>query len=233
MPINLHLFSNSGDRDISYIVDASRAYLDGRDSPTLAYLPMASLSDGMQAYTERSFKGLARVETVNTETMTFSEMEAILRRAHVLYIPGGNTFLLSHRLHVSRLMPYLHKKLQGGLPLLASSAGTILCGPNILTSRDMNMLETPHFAGLNLLPFNLHAHYYDDLDKDEWLSDYHVFQPNPIILLEDGSHLRVENKKVSLLRGEAWILRKGQEKEKLIPGIEIRLQPAAEEKVNG
>ena len=215
MPINLHLFSNPGDRDISYIVEASRAYLKDRDEPLVAYLPMASLSEGWQAFTEKSFKGLARVAVVNTETMTFSEMESILRLAHVLYIPGGNTFLLSHRLHVSRLLPYLRKKILAGLPLVAFSAGSVLCGPNILTSRDMNMLETPHFAGLNLLPFNLHVHYEDDIDRDDWVGDYHVFQLNPIILLEDGAYLRVENKKTSLARGEAWICEKGKKKKNL------------------
>ena len=223
MTINLHLFSSPGDRDIQYIVDASRGYLEGRDDPLVAYLPMASLSESSLAFNERSFKGLAHFATINTETMTLSEMEAILRRAHVLYIPGGNTFLLAHRLHVSRLMPYLRKKVQAGLPLVAYSAGSILCGPNILTSRDMNMVETPHFAGLNLVPFNLNVHYVDDIMRDDWLSDFHVFQPNPVILLEDGAYLHVESKKTSLVRGEGWILRKGQEKEKLVPGLEIKI----------
>jgi dipeptidase E len=223
MPTNLHLFSNPGDRDIRYIVDASRAYLQDRDDPLVAYLPQAILSDSWQAFIEKAFKGLARIATINTETMTFPEMESILRRAHVAYIPGGNTFLLTHRLHVSRLLPYLRKKVQAGLPLVAHSAGTILCGPNILTSRDMNMVETQQFAGLDLLPFNLHVHYEEDVYRDEWLADYHIFQVNPIILLADGAYLRVENKKTSLVRGEAWILRKGQEKEKLRPGQEILL----------
>jgi dipeptidase E len=223
MPTNLHLFSSPGDRDIRYIVDAGRAYLQGRDDPLVAYLPMASLSGGWQAFTEKSFKGLARIAAINTETMTFPEMESILRRANLLYIPGGNTFLLAHRLHVSRLMPYLRKKIQAGLPLVAFSAGAILCGANILTSRDMNMVETPHFAGLNLLPFNLHVHYDDDVTRDDWLGDYHVFQSNPVILLEDDAYLRVENKKTSLVRGAAWILRKGQEKEQIVPGQELKL----------
>jgi len=223
MPVNLHLFSSPGEDDLRYIVDASRPYFEGRDEPTLAYLPMASLSDNWRLYTEKCFSGLARVETVNTETMTFPEMENILRKAHALFIPGGNTFLLNHRLHVSRLNIYLRKKLQAGLPLLGSSAGSILCGPNIMTSRDMNMLQTPHFDGLNLLPFNLHAHYYDDVYKDDWLNDYHVFESNPVILLEDGAYLRVDGKKTSLLRGAAWILRRGQEKEKLPVGSQILL----------
>lgn len=223
MQMQLHLFSTLGDRDLHYIVDACRPYLEERDEPLVAYLPMASLSGAWQEFTEKAFKGLARIETINTETMTFPEMESILRRAHVVYIPGGNTFLLSHRLHVNRLTPYLRKKVQAGLPLVAFSAGAIFCGPNILTSRDMNMVETTYFAGLNLLPFNFHAHYFDDIDKDDWLGDYHVFQPNPIILLEDGAYVRAEGRKTSLVRGAAWILRKGQEKEKLIVGSEIKI----------
>ncbi|HEY3312346.1 MAG TPA: Type 1 glutamine amidotransferase-like domain-containing protein [Anaerolineales bacterium] len=221
MPTRLHLFSSPGNGDISYTLDACRTYLEGKDDPLVAYLPLASLSGGWLSFTEKAFRGLGRLETLNSETMTFAEMEAILRRAHVLYIPGGNTFLLSHRLHTSRWMEHVRKKVQAGLPLVAFSAGSILCGPNILTSRDMNMLETPHFGGLNLLQFNLHVHYEDEPYRDDWLADYHVFQLNPVILLADGAHLRVENKKTSLVRGEAWVLRKGQQKEKLEAGQEI------------
>ncbi|MCX6079491.1 MAG: Type 1 glutamine amidotransferase-like domain-containing protein [Chloroflexi bacterium] len=223
MPINLHLFSSPGDRDIRNIIDASRVYLESRDEPLVAYLPLASLSEGWQAFTEKAFKGLARVGTLNSETMTFSEMEEIVRRAHVLYVPGGNTFLLAHRLNVSRWMPYLRKKILAGLPLVGFSAGSIMCGPNILTSQDMNMVETPHFAGLNLMPFNLYVHYDDEIETDEWLSDFHVFQPNPVILMADNAYLRIENKKISIVRGDAWVLRKGQEKEKLLFGQEIKL----------
>ena len=116
MPANLHLFSNPGEDDIRHIVEASRPYFDGRDDPTLAYLPMASLSGGWQVYTQKSFNGLARVALLNTETMTLPEMETILRKSHALIIPGGNTFLLNHRLHVSRLNVYLRKKLLAGYP---------------------------------------------------------------------------------------------------------------------
>jgi peptidase E len=222
MPLNLHLFSTPGE-DLRDVLEACRPHLEHKSEPLVAYLPLASLSTRWETFTEKAFKGLARIATVNSETMTFAEMETILRLAHVVYIPGGNTFLLTHRLHASRLLPYLKKKFQAGLPLVAFSAGTILCGPNILTSRDMNMIETTNFTGLNLLPFNFHVHYEDDLDRDDWLGDYHVFQPNPVILLEDGASLRAEGKKTSLVRGAAWILRQGQDKEKLAVGGEIKL----------
>ena len=168
---------------------------------------------------------MARVETLDPELMTLPEMEAILRNAELVYITGGNTFLLNHRLHISKIIDYLRKKVLAGLPLVAFSAGTVLCGPNILTSKDMNMVGTPHFSGLNATPFNFSVHYPDDelsrLSKDDWLFDYHVFYNNPILLLADDGYIQVEGRKTRLVQGEAWIMRKGQEKQKRTVGEPI------------
>jgi peptidase E len=217
---NLHLFSSPGKDDIRYVIEASRPYLKDRDDATVAYLPLASLfAERWQTDTEDAFKSLARLETINAETMSLTQMEDIVRRAALVYIPGGNTFLLNHRLHVSRLMIFLRKKVQAGLPVVAFSAGAILCGPNILTSKDMNTVETSQFDGLNVSPFNFFAHYamddYGQSVHDDWLSDYHFFHDNPVIMMSDGAYVKMDGKKTTLVRGEAWILRKGQEKEKL------------------
>jgi len=222
--INLHLFSTPGDRDIRWIVDACRPYLDDKDDPTVAFLPQAWLNVNQWLdYTVRSFEKLAQIELIDTERMDLPRMESIIRKARVVYISGGNTFLLNHRLHISGLMPFLRKKLQAGLPVVGFSAGMILCGPNILTSKDMNSVQTDRFDSLNASPFNFLAHY--DADAygqsavhDDWLADYHVFHDNAVILLSDGAYVKVEGKKTTLMRGDAWILRKDSEKEKLIAG---------------
>jgi len=228
MPTDLHLFSTPGERDIRYIVEACRPYLEHKADPVLAFLPLAFL-DGERwlEYTKTQFKGLVRVEIINTELMSQKEVENILRECTVAYISGGNTFLLNHRLHTSGVMPYLKKKVQAGLPVVGFSAGAILCGPNILTSTDMNSVQTPHFAGLNASPFNFYAHYpvegFAQSIQDEWLSDYHLFRDNPVIMMCDNAYLRVEGRKTTLLRGEAYILRKEQEKERLAEGQPIVL----------
>ncbi|MGD0877497.1 MAG: Type 1 glutamine amidotransferase-like domain-containing protein [Anaerolineales bacterium] len=152
--MNLHLFSSPGKEDIRYVLEAARPYLEGKDDPVVAYLPAASLAGTYQEYTEKAFCGLARVATITTELMTLPEMEQVIRNATLVYIPGGNTFLLNQRLHLSNIKEYLRKKVTAGLPLIGYSAGTVLCGPNILTSMDMNMVESPHFSGLNVTPFN-------------------------------------------------------------------------------
>ena len=224
--MELHLLSSPGKDDIRWVIEACKPYLEKSPEAILACMPLASLfSEKWLDQTERSFKGLAHIETINTETMELPEMEAVLRRAAVVYIPGGNTFLLNHRLHVSHLLPYLRKKIQSGLPVVAFSAGTILCGPNILTSKDMNTVETPHFDGLNLLPFNFFVHYGEDAYlraiHDDWLTDYHVFHDNPVIILADGAYVKVLGRKTMLVRGEAWLLRKGMEQEVIKAGESI------------
>ena len=221
--MHLHLLSTPGKDDLRYVLEASKPYLEGKDDPIVAYLPLASLyAEKWLGVNESAFRGLAQIQEVNAELMTQKEIEDIIREAALVYIPGGNTFLLNHRLHTSGVMPYLKKKIQNGLPLVGVSAGTIVCGPNILTSKDMNTLGTPHFDGLNLVSFNFFAHYADDgygqSVHDDWLADYHFFHDNPVVMLSDGAHVRMEGKKITLVRGEAWILRKGEEKEKLQPG---------------
>jgi dipeptidase E len=221
--MHLHLLSTPGKNDLRYVLEASKPYLEDKDDPLVAYLPLASLyAEKWLGVNESAFRGLAQIREVNAELMTQKEIEDIVREAALVYITGGNTFLLNHRLHASSVMPYLKKKVQNGLPVVGVSAGMIVCGPNILTSKDMNTLGTPHFDGLNLIPFNFFAHYADDgygqSVHDDWLADYHFFHDNPVLMLSDGAYVKVNAKKTTLVRGEAWILRKGAEKEKLEQG---------------
>lgn len=224
--MELHLFSYPG-KDIRYILEAAQPILEGKDEPIVAYLPAASLSGAWQEFTEKAFHGLAQVATLDPELMTLPEMEAILRSAALVYIPGGNTFYLNHRLHLCKLIDYLRKKVAAGLPVLAFSAGTVLCGPNILTTNDMNTVGTSFFNGLNATPFNFSVHYPEDGSfrafRDEWLLDYHVFHDNPVILMTEEAYIKVDGKKAILVRGDAWILRKGEEKHKLELGNPIRI----------
>ena len=221
--MHLHLLSTPGKDDLRDVLEASKPYLEGKDDPIVAYLPLASLyTEKWLGVNESAFRGLAQIQEVNAELMTQKEIENILREAALVYIPGGNTFLLNHRLHTSGVLPYLKKKIQNGLPLVGVSAGMIVCGPNILTSKDMNPLGTPYFDGLNLVPFNFFAHYADDgygqSIHDDWLADYYFFHDNPVVMLSEGAYVKVEGKKTTLVRGDGWILRKGEEKEKLEPG---------------
>src|SRR5688500_3611950 len=174
--MHLHLFSNPGD-GLRNVIEVSRPYLEDKDQATVAYLPLASLyAEKWLEYNKTAFNGLARLMEINAELMTQKEIENIIREAALVYITGGNTFLHNHRLHASGILPYLKKKIQNGLPLIGISAGTIVCGPNVLTSKDMNTVGTAYFNALNVSPFNFFAQYaldrYVQFGKVDWLSDY-------------------------------------------------------------
>jgi dipeptidase E len=221
--MNLHLFSMPGRDDLRYVIEASRPYLEDQDEPVVAYMPLASLyAEKWHELNQRAFEDLGRLVEINAELMSQKKIENVIREAALLYITGGNTFLLNHRLHASGVMPYLKRKVQNGLPVVGVSAGMIVCGPNILTSRDMNTVETNFFSGLGASPFNFLAHYpkdaYGQSVVDDWLGDYHFFHDNPVIMVCDDGYIKMEGKKTSLVRGEAYILRKDEEKERLEEG---------------
>ena len=96
-----------------------------------------------------------------------------------------------------------------------------------MTSKDLNTGGTSFFKGLNAIPFNVSPHYPLDAHgqsvKDDWLADYHFFHDNPVIMLCDGAYVKTEKGKTILVRGEAYILRKDQEKERLAEGHLIAL----------
>jgi len=222
--MELHLFSApEAEEDLRFVLDACRAVLrEYSGDSIIAYMPLGSLvATKRLEQTRKLFRNVAAIELVDTETMDLPMMEAIIRRATLAFIPDGNAYLLNHRLHLSRMIPYLQKKIHNGLPVIAIGAGAIVCGPNILTSDDLNLVPTPHFAGLAVTPFNLHVHYVDEVRRDEWLAPYHTFHDNAVILLEDGAHLKMQGKSTTLVYGAGWCLRAGQEKQRLAIGKPI------------
>ena len=85
----------------------------------------------------------------------------------------------------------------------------------------MNAVETNFFEGLKASPFNFYAHYTDDPFQDVWLSEYHTFHDNAVLMLRDGAYVKVDGRKTTLVRGDAWLLRRDAEKEKLSVGESI------------
>jgi len=221
--MELHLFSSpDAEGDLAWALQASQECLRAKKEASVAYLPLGSLyAERMLAGAKKAFTNLARIEVVNTETMEPQEMESILRRASLAYMPSGNAFLLNHRLHSSRLMPYLRQKVRSGLPVVAAGAGAVVCGPNVLTSNDLNLVPTPYFDSLDVTPFSFNVDYTDYAQRDNWLADYRAFHDNPIIMLEDGAYVKIDGKRTTLVRGNAWCWRAGQEKERLAPGAAI------------
>ena len=102
----------------------------------------------------------------------------------------------------------------------------------LIDTERMDLPTMDRFDALNASPFNFLAHYDADaygqsMVHDDWLSDYHVFHNNPVIMLSDGAYVKMAGKQTSLVRGDAWILRKDAEKVKLEVNVAIPLSSFA------
>jgi dipeptidase E len=130
-----------------------------------------------------------------------------LSKAKAVFVGGGNTYLLLHRLTEAKLLKPLREKVRSGMPYIGSSAGSNIAGPNILTTNDWNVVGTTHFEGLGFVPFNINPHYLE-VDpqvaaaaetRDERISQYHVVHRNPVLGVEESAILKVEGESVQIL----------------------------------
>jgi dipeptidase E len=116
----------------------------------------------------------------------------------------------------------IKERLLGGLPLVAFSAGTVLCGEDILTTNDINCCGCTQFAGLGLVDVNFNVHYppvegIERQERDSRLMEYQAFHDIPVIALEDGAYLLANEDGIQLIRGNGWLLKKGKPKTILSP----------------
>jgi phosphohistidine phosphatase len=226
--MQIHLFSSAGEQGIEYILEAARAILADKPKPIVAYLSAANVSYLWVRETRKAFRGLARVKVIDVARQPLARILATLDRADLLYIPGGNTYLLAKCLHAVRV-PKLHQaagaadliteirqRVLVGLPLVCSSAGSVLCGPDILTTNDANECECADFEGLDLLPFNLSVHFpnkpgEERQAREERLQEFLTLHPERYVLaLEDGAYLRVAHDAIQVVRGYIWEVKPGE-----------------------
>ena len=216
--MQLYLFSTPGEPDLTDILSAAREILAGVREPLVAYLPAAAEDRHYVRETKNAFRGLAEVRAIKPEIHLITHIRTILDRASLLYIPGGNTYLAAHRLHSAELVADIRRRILLGLPLVAFSAGTVLCGEDILTSNDTNTYSCTNFTGFRLVPVNLNVHY-PSVDgeerrvRDARLQAYASSHNRIVLALEDGACLLVTDHRMEAPRGMIWKF-DGQNKER-------------------
>jgi dipeptidase E len=142
-----------------------------------------------------------------------------LAQAEALFMGGGNTYALLKRLRESGLLSVIRERVMAGMPYLGASAGSNVAGPTILTTNDWNVVGLDRFDALGLVSFNINPHYKEtdpamapgSETRDERIAEYHVVNANPVVGLEEGALVRVDNGVVTA-RGTARIkiFRQGQ-----------------------
>jgi peptidase E len=196
-----------GDPMPAAVLRAARPILDAAANRRICYISAASMQGDHLELNHQQWAGTGEIHHLDVEATSPVEADAAMRSAALIYITGGNTFVLAYRLRRSGIWPVLGDHLAAGRPHLGISAGAVICGRSILLSNDMNVPGLTEFTGLDLLPFALNVHDPDDAEargeRDERIRGYQSFHPGPALALSDEGELRTVDGAVHLVEGRA------------------------------
>lgn len=157
--------------------------------------------------------------------------------AQAIFIGGGNTFRLLKSLYDFELLPPIRRRVAQGMPFIGSSAGAIVAGPTLKTTKDMPIVQPPSFEALGLVSFQISPHYLDPdpntthmgETQEERINQFLEENNAPVAGIREGAIVRVEGNAI-VLKGKsgARIFRKGQEPVETLPGerLDQLLSPA-------
>lgn len=154
-------------------------------------------------------KARERFERMGLELDSAAERpdaRAAVREAEAIFVGGGNTFRLLDALHRLDLLEPIRRRVADGMPYVGSSAGAIVAGPSLRTTKDMPIVEPPSFAALGLVPFQISPHYLDPdpasrhmgETQEERILQFLEENDRPVVGLREGAMLRVEDATVTL-----------------------------------
>jgi dipeptidase E len=206
----LLLISNSIQYGQGYLdhVDADIRSILGAES-RVAFVPYAAFD--VDEYENRTRQRFERMGYMLESVHRHRGREAdFLRNVDAVMIGGGNTFRLLHRLYAFGLLEPIRALVEEGRPYIGSSAGSIVAGPSIKTTKDMPVVEPPSFDALNLIPFHISPHYLDPdpnsshmgETQEERILQFLEENEGQVIGLREGSRLLVKGDQVTLVGSE-------------------------------
>ena len=136
----------------------------------------------------------------------YENSKEALQNAEAIFTGGGNTFELVNQLYKNDVITDLKQVIENGTPYLGTSAGSNICGVNMMNTNDMPIVYPPSFTTLGIIPFNINAHYLDPKKgsthmgetRETRIKEFHVFNETPVLGLREGSWLQVLDDKVTL-----------------------------------
>lgn len=201
----LLLISNSTVHGRGYLDHAEeeiRGLLEPRKRVT--FIPFA-LQD-RRAYASKAEQRFRAMGFQLTSVHDVSNMRRAVETAEAIFVGGGNTFRLLKGLYDHSLIEPIRKSVAGGVPYIGSSAGAIVAGPSLKTTKDMPVVQPPSFDALGLVEFQISPHYLDPdpnsthmgETQEERILQFLEENDTPVVGLREGSMLSIEGNEVTL-----------------------------------
>ena len=167
--------------------------------------------------------GLKSIHEAADARQAVDETEAI-------FVGGGNTFRLLKALYDFNLLTPIRRRVEEGMPYIGSSAGSIVAGPTLKTTKDMPIVQPPSFDALGLVAFQISPHYLDPdpasthmgETQEERVRQFHEENEAPVVGLREGTMLLVEGGSITLKGvAAARIFRRGHDPVETGPGSKL------------
>src|SRR5437016_1778784 len=225
----LLLISNSTLHGSGYLDHAEKEIRDFvGDRSRVIFVPFAV--HDWKAYAGKVQERFRDMGLALTSVPDLSNMGRAIAEAELIFVGGGNTFRLLKRLYDHDLLDPIRRRVAAGTPYIGSSAGAIVAGPTLKTTKDMPVVEPPSFEALGLVPFQISPHYLDPdpssrhmgETQEERILQFLEENEAPVAGLREGAMLRVEGKTVTL-KGSAGarLFRRGEQPVEVLPGAEV------------
>jgi dipeptidase E len=133
----------------------------GETPRTILFIPYAGVTISWDEYAGMVGDSLSKISCTVRSIHNEADPVSAIANAEVIAIGGGNTFQLLAKLHKNRLIEPLQLHARANKPLMGWSAGSNVCCPTLKTTNDMPIVEPASFNALNLVPFQINAHYTD------------------------------------------------------------------------
>ena len=155
---------------------------------------------GLDAYTNlirEKLKGIGGFDVAGVHAG--GDPKRAIAEAQAIFIGGGNTHWLLDELYRNELIPIIRERVEAGVPLLGSSAGTNVASFSIMTTNDMPASDPPLLDALNILPFRINPHYIDTDQntnhrgetRKQRLEELLAKNSGPVVALREGGMLRL------------------------------------------
>jgi dipeptidase E len=229
-PSQLLLISNStqhGSGYLDHVEDEIRNVVGKR----LRFLFIPYALRDRRAYATTVAERLRVMGFTTTSIHDVSNMARAVEDAEVIFIGGGNTFRLLKNLYDFDLIESIRRAIKAGAIYIGSSAGSIVAGPTIKTTKDMPIVQPRSFDALGLVPFQISPHYLDPEPtsthmgetQEERILQFLEENESPVVGLREGSMLRVQSGSMHLTgpRG-ARIFRRDEEPVEATTGTDLR-----------
>jgi len=163
MTRRLLLLSSSRDANGVFLLHSSSAIRSilGDAIRRVLFIPYAGVSISHADYAERAAVPFAALGYELQSITDAPDPIQAVAQAEAIVVGGGNTFQLLATLYERELIDAIRARVHAGVPYIGWSAGAVISAPTMGTTNDMPIIEPRSLRALNLIPFQINAHYTD------------------------------------------------------------------------